>query len=226
MGEYAKHNGKSIKIGTCEQMYYLRADQVHLITPEPNSVNPQLKSTAEQIRFRFPFPSEDGTEPGGFEDHGRAHFVSGAEVPDGVDHGSLQFTRNYPAAGGVILSTPCPLSKEGKASGLKFHFNGYSGDVGIHSQRLVDGQLKLVCKCGGCGALWRMDTLEDCRGVLDSLESTAASLDHRNRIANEAPGAVQCKSSGDYYREIARRIVAGYEGENYWTKRPAAPVTA
>jgi hypothetical protein len=226
MGEYAKYNGKNIKIGTCEQMYYLRADQVHLIAPERNSVNPQLKSHAEHIRFRFPFPNEDSIEPGAFEDYDRAMFVSGVEVPDGVDHGSLQFTRNCPASGGIILSTPCPLSKEGKASGLKFRFNGYAGDVGIHSQRLVDGQLKLVCKCGGCGALWRMDTLQDCQGVLDSLERAAAYRDHETRIANARPGAVQCKSSGDYYREIARRIAAGYEGENYWTKHPFAPVTA
>ena len=31
MGEYARFRGAEIKIGTCESMYYLRADQRHLI---------------------------------------------------------------------------------------------------------------------------------------------------------------------------------------------------
>lgn len=221
MGEYAKYKGQSIKIGTCEQMYYLRADQVHLITPERNSVNPLDAGVASNIRFRFPFPQEDGIDPGAFEDHDKALFCSGVSAPEDIDHGFLQFSRNYPNAGGILLSTPCPLSAAGKASGLKFAFNGYSGDVGIHSQRLVDGQLRLVCRCGGCGALWRNDTLADCQPILDSLEEQAAYLDHQTRIANERPGAVQCSSSGSFYREVARRIVAGYTEPNYWTAKLA-----
>ncbi len=31
MGEYAIYRGERIKIGTCEDMYYLRPDQVHLV---------------------------------------------------------------------------------------------------------------------------------------------------------------------------------------------------
>lgn len=30
MGEYATYKGQEIKIGTCEDCYYLRADQRHL----------------------------------------------------------------------------------------------------------------------------------------------------------------------------------------------------
>ena len=32
MGEYASYLGERIKIGTCENMYYLRADQRHLVS--------------------------------------------------------------------------------------------------------------------------------------------------------------------------------------------------
>ena len=62
MGEYAKYNGQQIKIGTCESMYYLRADQAHLVQAMSGNVNPI--TDCESIRFRFPFPEEDGCKPG------------------------------------------------------------------------------------------------------------------------------------------------------------------
>jgi hypothetical protein len=58
MGEYARYNGSDIKIGTCEDMYYLRADQAHLVTAPVDGMLDPIKYAA-QIRFRFPFPEED-----------------------------------------------------------------------------------------------------------------------------------------------------------------------
>lgn len=69
MGEFAEYQGDRIKIGTCEDMYYLRADQRHLISGY---------QFAEIDRFRFPFPDEDDVEPGCFGDHDR-----GIEIPNG-----------------------------------------------------------------------------------------------------------------------------------------------
>ena len=40
MGEYAKRNGKEIKIGTCESMYYLRYEHRKQVQPMPGNVNP------------------------------------------------------------------------------------------------------------------------------------------------------------------------------------------
>lgn len=208
MGEYAKYNGKEVKIGTCEQMYYLRADQVSLIQPLNGSVNPRSKAQAEQIRFRFPFPQEDGTEPGAFEDFDYSLGLYGIEPPEDIEHHFLQFVRNYPHSGGLLLSIACPRSKEGKASSIKVCYNGYSGPIGINSQRLVDGKLVLICACGDCGALYRVPTLEDAKPILDVLEQYAKD---RERDGN-----------GNFYREIARRITAGYTEPNFWTPSQAA----
>ena len=65
MGEYAKFQGQSIKIGTCENMYYLRADQAAMVQPESGNVDPIRDR--ESLRFRFPFPDEDNVLPGEFE---------------------------------------------------------------------------------------------------------------------------------------------------------------
>lgn len=225
MGEYANRNsdGAEIKIGTCEQMYYLRADQVSEITARSGSVNPASRSQAESIRFRFPFPQEDGIKPGDFDDHDYGLGLYGIEPPEDIEHYSLQFSRNYPQKGGLLLSTPCPRSKEGKASKLKFSYNGYSGPVHIHSQRLVGEQLVLILRCGDCGALYRVPSLDECKPVLEVLETYAKNEDHENRIARErSGGAEQITSRGDYYREVARRIVAGYTEPNFWSTKPEA----
>jgi hypothetical protein len=63
-GEYAFYGGRRIKIGTGEEMYLLRAGEVHLLQPDPgSSVDPARD--AARLLFRFPWPEEDGTAPGG-----------------------------------------------------------------------------------------------------------------------------------------------------------------
>ncbi len=220
MGEYASYGNQTVKIGTCEDMLYLRADQVREVKAQRGSVNPFTQ--ADVIRFRFPFPQEDGTEPGAFADPFFTLGVSGVEVPEGVEHSNLQFTRNYPKQGGLLLSAPCPESAEGKASGLRYHYNGYSGKVQIAQQRLVNGQLVLICQCGSCGAAYRCESLSDAQPVIDSLLATAEHEDHLNRLANSRPDATQCQSRGDYYREIAKRIMDGYTKPNAWTRQEVA----
>ena len=84
MGEDATYKGQTIKIGTCEDMYYLRADQAHLVGTAPHSVD--LTRYADRVRFRFPWPDEDAVEPGDFDPYERTMPVAGVTVPDGVDH--------------------------------------------------------------------------------------------------------------------------------------------
>ena len=60
MGEYAirKSDRQSIKIGTCEDMYYLRYEDQDKVTPESGS--------DFGFRWRIPFPSEDKILPGDY----------------------------------------------------------------------------------------------------------------------------------------------------------------
>jgi hypothetical protein len=86
MGEHALYAGAQIKIGTCEDMYYLRADQAGLVEGLPGNVDPNDPRHRKEIRFRFPWPDEDGTEPGHFEDYDRSLPVPTATIPDEVSH--------------------------------------------------------------------------------------------------------------------------------------------
>lgn len=201
MGEYAKFKGELVKIGTCEEMYYLRADQAHLIQKVPNSIDPV--QCAPQIRFRFPFPDEDQLTPGQFEDPFRTLGLHGLAVPAGVEHEMMQWTS---VRRGYLVLLPCPESEAGRKNELRFTKSAFGGEVRICQQRLVDGKLVLVCECGGCGAKYHLPTLEDAAPILSALEALAESDDFGKDEAR-----------AKYHREVAARIVGGYTQPNPWT---------
>jgi hypothetical protein len=209
MGEYARHNGERIKIGTCEDMYYLRADQARIVIPERGNVDPI--ADAAGIRFRFPFPDEDSKRPGDFDDHDRGIALYGLAVPEGVDHGHVQFVSSR----GFNVCLPCPESPEGKAFPHTIHRNGYPGPVRIVQQRVWEGHLALVLECGGCAHRWRCPELSDAGDVVTVLLDQA----ERTRRQDERD------SRADWYQEIAARIVKGYTDPPAWVAA-SATVTA
>jgi len=210
MGEYArvKGSGAEIKIGTCEQMYYLRADQIGAVWAQPGNVDPD-RDRFDGIRFRFPFPDEDATAPGDFAEHDRAFRVEGVAQPAGVEHYSVQFS----ARNGYLVSLPCPesLADFKLADGTPVHRNGYGGSWGIHSQRFLredaDGPERLVtvARCLGCGALWRLHTWADAQPVVVALRAQADEYERREAAELPAYGATPRT-----LHAIAERIAAGY----------------
>src|SRR5258705_56795 len=123
MGEYAQYRGEEIKIGTCEDLFYLRADQRHLITGYDFDAG---------FRYRFPWPDEDGKAPGSFDPYDRTCSLYGLTAPGELagKHYSVQFV----ASAGYLASLPCPESAGGeggigpvKVGGLNVHRNGFKG---------------------------------------------------------------------------------------------------
>jgi hypothetical protein len=72
MGEYAKLGNQTIKIGTCEDMYYLRYDDRYRLVHISGNINPCSFTDIIGCRFRIPFPDEDTNGPGGYEDYSRS----------------------------------------------------------------------------------------------------------------------------------------------------------
>jgi hypothetical protein len=194
MGEYAtcKTTGRRVKIGTCENLYYLRADQAQHVIPESGSVDPLGDCAA--IRFRFPFPSEDSTRPGAFEDHARSLRIDGLAPPtgEGWQHYGVQFV----AQAGYVVSLPCPESGE-QSHGLTVQRNGFRGAVFLCQQVWHEGILAAVLECA-CGMRWRLRTLEEARTLIDALEAMSIQ-DERERQPN-----------AEYSFMVARRVALGY----------------
>lgn len=195
MGEYAKYKGEQIKIGTCEDMYYLRWDQRHLVTLEAGSLNPADPEMHSEIRFRFPFPQEDQTEPGQYDNPFKGVAISGAEARQEVDHGTVQMV----AQAGYLCSIPCP---EGPGPHpLKIARNGFNGAVLLVQQAVRGGVLAPVFQCGGCEAKWSEPDRRECLPYLDKL---AEQAEYYTRSLRDDSGA-------RFYLEIAKRILAGYD---------------
>ncbi len=234
MGEYAKYNGEEIKIGTCESMYYLRADQAHLVTAMSGNVDPVRDR--ESIRFRFPFPDEDGKAPGDFEDYDRGVRVDGPLVAeilrrfDPASHDRIQFVASQH---GYNVCLPCPEAHsagddaygskpsegvlsltDGSEHAYQVHRNGFRGALFVKQQRWQGDTLTTVVGCA-CGALWRLGTLADAEALIVALRSMGDhEADELNRYGSPA--------RGKFYHAIADRIAAGYVRE----PEPASPVAS
>lgn len=200
MGEYARYNGHSVKIGTCENMYYLRADQRHAVVPEANSVDPVQDKGS--IRFRFPWPDEDNIRPGDFSDYDRAVTIPDLAHPDDVEHGDVVFRSSYPTDA-FTLSVPCPLSREGKnwadKAGVAPRDVKGLGAVQLVQQKYVRGSWVVVMRCAACGTRYRLETLEDVAPVLAAID---ALLSRRT--------SEDCAKEREFWRVVRERIVAGY----------------
>lgn len=194
MGEYAILGNHQVKIGTCENMYYLRADQRHMVRPERGSVNPASNDHQRTIRFRFPWPDEDTVLPGAFDPYDRAVAIHGEDVtlPDTLEHYAIQFVSTH----GYNLCLPCPEGP--KAShGLTVHRNGFAGRVRLVQQAYRNGFLVPICECGGCGARYNLPELKDAEPLI--LACRAEADRHQRR-----------GESGTWWHTVADRIEAGY----------------
>jgi hypothetical protein len=193
MGEYALYNGQRIKMGTCENMYYLRADQAHLVKTVSDSLDPIAE--AESIRFRFPFPDEDEIKPGQFKDCDRAQGVPGVAAPLDIEHHFVQFNNSK----GYYIGLPCPEYTILSKSPLAFQRYGTPEAVRIVQQKALGGHLVLIMECGGCGAKYRLETLAEAQPIVDACRKQSAR-------------------PGDHWDVIAQRIERGYTEPLPWVQ--------
>lgn len=211
MGEYAWYGHERIKIGTCEDLYYLRADQATKVVARGGE-DTDVLGYLDAFRFRFPFPDEDNVAPGQFENPDRSLRVDGVEPPKNFDHYSVQFT----ARPGYLLSIPCPEGPEALTN-IRVSKNGWRGDVLLVQQRVWNGQLVAVCQCGGCGARYRLETFEDAEPVIVALRAQADRAQRDAEFAARRHGeAALDDPTARRLSTTADRIVEGYANPPSW----------
>lgn len=165
MGEYAnrKHDNARIKIGTCEDLYYLRWEDRYCVTPQRGDIDPANETG---LRFRLPFPDEDDVLPGNYEDYNRGlrlyrtvkdemgrEWTKDYQVSVAADPGSIQFS--HPS--GLLFSIPCHHgAKLPDIPGISFHWNGKSHSIELcQVKTMPDGSVAPIIRCRHCGSKWR-----------------------------------------------------------------------
>lgn len=210
MGEYATFRGESVKIGTCEDMYYLRHEHRHMVTPERGNVDPVAGVCG--LRFRFPWPDEDATAEPGRDDDGHRYDRSVAVDLDlssaTFEHYAVQFV----AHAGYVTSLPCPESPEGARLPFTIHRNGFSGRYHLCQQKqLMDGRLVPIMKCGGCGAKFRLEDPAMIEAVVVALRAEADRLQRLWRMHPQFDGSTD--GAATWYHTVADRVAAGARRE-------------
>ncbi len=208
MGEFASYSGEQLKIGTMEDMYYLRLDQRQLVGRIRGNVDVN-SDDVYSLRFRFPWPDEDDQPPGvvGHERFERSVALWGMTVPEGVDHHSIQFRNDA----GYLCSLPCP---EGPGPHpVKIHRNGWSGAVHLAQQKLLrDGRIVPVLRCGGCGGKWRVEEPNEIAAIAEWF------LDEGEKKRNDSwygEGDAKQFVGHEFWHKIASRILAGAKADKF-----------
>lgn len=155
MGEYAKlQNGTEIKIGTCQNMYYLRYDDRNKVKPLNGSVNPQKDLG---LRFRVPFPDEDNVEPGYYLDAFRGEPLISDErqyfkIDEELQPGMIQLTH----ASGLLINVPCYHGQKLPDVGpdCKAFWNGKGFSFELKSIKNTEEGLVPVIGCKHCNSQW------------------------------------------------------------------------
>ena len=161
MGEYAirKSDCARIKIGTCEDMLYLRFEDRDKIERDSRSID--ANDFSHTIRFRLPFPDEDGLQPGEYKNHERGLRLyrdndDFADASTANDPGTIQLTHKC----GLLVNVPCYHGHQLPVLGdAKTFWNGKSWSLELYQLRpiLENGAVHVypVVRCRFCGHVWR-----------------------------------------------------------------------
>ena len=200
MGEYIKLNGKEIKLGTCENLYYVRLDDLKNGKGEKEDGNLSLSGYLDPkngFRYRFPFPEEDGTQPGSYEPYekGLLIFLS-EESPELLkdlptwEHYNIYNSCSYNGVINVNIISYCPLSSHPPIMG-----GTPAQAVVLLQQKQVEGEIWVVVGCPYCGARVRLS-----RDEALELSRAASNMGRGNDPSNLK-----------YWHEVSYRIMAGYK---------------
>ena len=192
MGEYVKLNDQIIKLGTCENLYYARFDQIKdnlaLMTKVDGNDEPSgYLEPKNGYRYRFPFPDEDDRKLGEYEKHDRGVLIGVSyEILAEVKHDTISKVTDCQGGYNVVHYVTCPADPEFIPT---CNLRTVLAPVEIVQQKQIDGQLWTVCRCGWCHQLFRLSK-EQAQKLCDCILE---------------------QYKDEYWQEIVKRIMNGYE---------------
>jgi hypothetical protein len=178
MGEYAIRNsdGQEIKIGTCENMYYLRYSDRDKVRAMKGNVDPMDESESKELRYRLPFPDEDNVRPGEYKDYNRGALLCAFSDPETAEYpGIVQIV----SKAGMMCNVTCYHGEKlpENTKDVKFFWNGKNSCFELNHLKFIDGTVHGIYTCTECGASFR-EPLEKLIPFMTRFEDVAL----RNRL--------------------------------------------
>jgi hypothetical protein len=154
MGEYATRfsDNQEVKIGTRENMYYLRFEDKHKVSYDCFSPG---------LRYRIPLPAEDGELPGGYFDFSYEPScpLLGMTAPEDAEAGTVQLRHDCGLLANVKCHHGAKLPTNNKDEDIQFFWNGKTTAF-CHLAFIKhqdDGLLWPVIRCSACRNMWRAE---------------------------------------------------------------------
>lgn len=178
MSEYAtrKIDGKEFKIGTCEDMFKCRYDQLDEIT---------YPYMSDNLYWRIPTPDEDGILPG---DYNYSLLQEDGHIPWKLmidtskfgddDIASLQQTGTIQLKEqrmGLLVNIRCPhglpmeqfkINKESTI--ISMVYNGHQDTLYLKGLKNEPSELKVLVECSVCGCMWSF-TFNEIEPMIESI---------------------------------------------------------
>lgn len=156
MGQY--YNG--VKIGTCENMYYMRMTQAEKLRGATDDDGVKFSDyLADGVtRWRFPWPDEDGCEKAGLFYSNVSYFNRGytLRVPADVDINHAN--RVCIQTKGCNVFIPCIHSQQWRdvaAAGVSLSHGEHAQKIIVRYDAMRDGERAILFECTFCEQLQR-----------------------------------------------------------------------
>jgi hypothetical protein len=204
MGEYVKYKGTSIKLGTCEDLYYanypkyIKALKAGLLVKEIGNDKPEnYAKPCNGYRFRFPFPDEDEIPLGNIGDD---NFHRGLLIT--IERGELFPKEEFP-----VLSATYEIKSRTQPGLVRKLLQANPNnvmrtvDLEVVQQKLIQRagflRLALVYRCPYSGEQWRLEDKTDAEFI------TA-------QITERYINTTEDEQAKDFWRKVNERISQGY----------------
>jgi len=181
MGEFAiNRKGERVKIGTCENMYYIRHDQINEVEYNFNF----------NCYFRLPLESEKKYGAGEFPDFGDGNGILIYNADDFFTHEQVDTLKpgvQYIKNGfGIMINLPCYHGlKLPQITGAEIYWNGKTPcfDLKFLFYRHNEKKLEFAIFCKTCGTTFLCDVEEAKKFAV--LNKNRADLDNMIKYVEE-----------------------------------------
>ncbi len=179
MGEYAirKYDDIEIKMGTCENMYYIRYEDRNKVYAIEGNINP---ADTLNLRWRLPFPDEDNIIPGEYKEYNRAVRLCDKTGGDFKFNDSIKFPGiiqlKHPS--GLLVNVNCyhgeKLPKD--TNDTKYHWNGKSWSWELVFIKNTEHGIKPIIHCRHCNKSWQCEWVDIIAYIPRELEKRFMNL--------------------------------------------------